>query len=303
MVTTTQPSAEELQQLQRTVEMFEAITESQPDDYQSLEILKEAYGKLGRQTDVRRVALKLASAYRQVGQVSQAILEYEGLLQSNPDDTETRAALAELEATTSQFRAPSEEPSRAKDSKPKPASPTTTVGTEAPPPVVKSRDPLDGENALVEVLLSDKTLTRQSVTPLLEQLKTEREASIKAGQPLTLVQLLVDNQLVKPDELFGIVAAKSAKPYLPLSYYDVDRDTALLVPREVCFRYCLVPFDLISRSVLVATANPFDEAARTELESLLDYNIFWYLSPPAEIIAALRRIHGLDSRTATSGVR
>ena len=30
-------------QLQQTVEMFEAIAQSQPDDYQSLEILKEAY--------------------------------------------------------------------------------------------------------------------------------------------------------------------------------------------------------------------------------------------------------------------
>ncbi len=303
MVTVTQPSTEELQQLQRTVEMFEAITESQPEDYQSLEILKEAYGKLGRQPDVRRVAMKLASAYRHVGQVSQAILEYEGLLQSDSDDTEARAALAELEAKTSQFRAQSEGPSLAKDSKPTPTNPTKTVGVEAPPPPAKRRDPFDGENALIEVLLADKTLTRQAVTPLLDKLKADRDASVKAGQPLTLAQLLMDNQLVKPDELFGILCTKSGKPYLPLSYYDVDRDSTMLVPREICFRYCVVPFDLISRSVLVATANPFDEAARDELQAVLDYNIFWYLSPPAEIIGALRQVHGLDSKSANSGAR
>ena len=34
-------------QLAQTIEMFEVITESQPHDYQSLEILKEAYFKLG----------------------------------------------------------------------------------------------------------------------------------------------------------------------------------------------------------------------------------------------------------------
>jgi len=44
-------SEEEVQQLQRTVEMFEAITQAQPDDYQSLEILKEAYTNLGQKTD------------------------------------------------------------------------------------------------------------------------------------------------------------------------------------------------------------------------------------------------------------
>src|ERR1700690_3276020 len=56
-------SEEETQQLLRTVEMFEAITESQPTDYQSLEILKEAYTKLGRQPDSLRISRKLADAY------------------------------------------------------------------------------------------------------------------------------------------------------------------------------------------------------------------------------------------------
>ena len=39
-------------QLAQTIEMFEVITQSQPMDCQSLEILKEAYSKLGRETDV-----------------------------------------------------------------------------------------------------------------------------------------------------------------------------------------------------------------------------------------------------------
>jgi len=36
-------TASEEAQLQQTIEMFEVITQSQPQDYQSLEILKEAY--------------------------------------------------------------------------------------------------------------------------------------------------------------------------------------------------------------------------------------------------------------------
>ena len=41
-------STSEEAQLAQTIEMFEVITQSQPQDYQSLEILKEAYAKLGR---------------------------------------------------------------------------------------------------------------------------------------------------------------------------------------------------------------------------------------------------------------
>ena len=41
----------EAAQLQQTIEMFEVIVQSQPSDTQSLEILKEAYSKLGREQE------------------------------------------------------------------------------------------------------------------------------------------------------------------------------------------------------------------------------------------------------------
>ena len=46
-------SEAEAAQLQQTIEMFEVITQSQPQDYQSLEILKEAYFKLNRPKDIQ----------------------------------------------------------------------------------------------------------------------------------------------------------------------------------------------------------------------------------------------------------
>ena len=57
-------------QLAQTVEMFEVITQSQPQDYQSLEILKEAYLKLGRESDVIGTSKRIAQAYVQMGQLS-----------------------------------------------------------------------------------------------------------------------------------------------------------------------------------------------------------------------------------------
>lgn len=293
MATQSPPSHEEIQQLRRTVEMFEAITESQPDDYQSLEILKEAYAKLGQHDDLRRISLKLASAYRQVGQLSQAILEYEGLLQRNPHDTEARAALAEIESKTSQLRTRSESVSAPENHAP--------PATATPAPRTHARDAHAGAQALAEILVTEKLSTRQALGPLLERLKSESIAASARGEPLTLVQLILDHQLIKFDDLFDFLVTKSGKPFLPLSWYDVDRDAVLLVPREVCFRYCIAPFDLISRSVLIATCNPFDEAARAEVESLLDYNLFWYLSPPAEIITALRAAYSLDGKAAKGG--
>ena len=45
-------SSSERAQLAQTVEMFEGITQAEPHDYQSLEILKEAYSKLNKEKDV-----------------------------------------------------------------------------------------------------------------------------------------------------------------------------------------------------------------------------------------------------------
>src|SRR4029079_13080769 len=93
---TTLTQSEEAQ-LAQTIEMFEVITQSQPHDYQSLEILKEAYAKLGRDVQAVATSKRIAEAYVQMGQLSSAILEYETILQRFPDDPDVKTALAKIE--------------------------------------------------------------------------------------------------------------------------------------------------------------------------------------------------------------
>src|ERR1700733_9914657 len=108
MATPTALNPGEEAQLQQTIEMFEVIVQSQPSDTQSLEILKEAYSKLGREDDVVNTSKRIAHAYLQQGQLSSAILEYETVLQRRPDDADVRAALKQIEdkASNAGVRAP-----------------------------------------------------------------------------------------------------------------------------------------------------------------------------------------------------
>ena len=101
MASTLSPSEEA--QLAQTIEMFEVITQSQPQDYQSLEILKEAYSKLNREKDVVSTSKRIAQAYVQMGQLSSAILEYETILQRYPDDPDVQAALQQIESKANNF--------------------------------------------------------------------------------------------------------------------------------------------------------------------------------------------------------
>src|SRR5258707_12593326 len=95
MVSTLNPGEEA--QLAQTIEMFEVITQSQPQDYQSLEILKEAYIKLGRAKDVISTSKRIAQAYLKTGHLSSAILEYETILQGFRNDPDVQAALPQIE--------------------------------------------------------------------------------------------------------------------------------------------------------------------------------------------------------------
>src|SRR5438445_783867 len=92
-------------QLLQTIEMFEVITQSQPSDYQSLEILKEAYLKLGRDKDAIGTSKRIAQAYVQLGQLSSAIFEYETILQRFPGDPDVQAALKEIETKANNLAA------------------------------------------------------------------------------------------------------------------------------------------------------------------------------------------------------
>src|SRR5271163_4382267 len=96
-------------QLRQTIEMFEVITQSQPQDYQSLEILKEAYLKLSMEKEVMLTSKRIAEAYVQLGQLSSAILEFETILQRHPDDQDAMAAMAQIESKANNLTKPAPE--------------------------------------------------------------------------------------------------------------------------------------------------------------------------------------------------
>lgn len=289
-------SEEESQQLLRTIEMFEAIAEHQPDDYQSLEILKEAYTKLGRQAEGFTASKRLAAAYVKIGQISQAVLEYEGLAQEFPNDPEVKAALAQLERKT--------EPALPSNSNSAPPLAEHSKSTQTPAgvpagvrPITGTRArPEDGDAALAQLLIAEKLITSQAVDPLLAKLRDMRQTTENTTDPLSLIPLLVAEQLAKLDDLLMVLIEKSRLPFMPLAIYDADRDIVRQVPQDICWQHCLVPFDLISRSILIATANPFDQAARKQVEAMLDHHVFWFISPPADIVMVLRRAYGLDKK-------
>src|SRR5215470_9375942 len=153
MVSTLTPDEEA--QLAQTIEMFEVITQSQPQDYQSLEILKEAYSKLGREKDVIGTSKRIAQAYVQMGQLSSAILEYETVLQRHPNDKDVQSALKEIESKANNF--PIDSPA---EPAPKKNGDTITITKPATNGKTVHADVEDGRRTMHKLFVDSKVITQ-----------------------------------------------------------------------------------------------------------------------------------------------
>ncbi len=103
------------------------------------------------------------------------------------------------------------------------------------------------------------------------------------------IQLLADKGILPVDKSLKVVSDKSRAAFLPLNTYDIDMDLARGFPAATCRRWCVLPFDRMSKSILVATANPFNQQAAKELAEASSSRLLWYLVPPNELVANVRK--------------
>lgn len=271
-------------QLAQTIEMFEVITQSQPHDYQSLEILKEAYSKLGRQPDVINTSKRIAQAYVQMGQYSSAILEYETILQQFPNDPDVQAALKDIESKANNVTV---EPTFGETSiilksaaTAQPAATKAAAGRATPSEVE------DGRKSMYKVFVDGKVVTAADFNLCWH--KTDPSVPPN-GVIEPFIQILADKGIQPVDKSIKLLTDKTRIAYLPLERYDIDIDLARGFPATTCQRWCVLPFDRMSKSVLVATANPFNQQAAKELAEATSNRLLWYLVQPAELIKNLRK--------------
>lgn len=279
MATTQKPTEDG--QLAQTIEMFEVITQSDPQDYQSLEILKEAYSKMGREKDVARTSKRIAQAYVQMGQISSAILEYETVLQRYPDDPDVHNALKQIEGRANS--APIEPP-------PEPPAPKKTGDTLRLQRPNQPRPPagdLDDGRRMMHKLFVDSKLIAPGDFDLCWPASVGASNGGEAATPF--IQLLSEKGILPVEKSLKLLCEKSRAAYLPLQLYDVDMDLARSFPAETCRRWCVMPFDRMSKSIMVATANPFNQQAAKELAAATPNRLLWYLVPPTELVNFVRK--------------
>jgi hypothetical protein len=269
-------------QLRQTIEMFEVITQSQPHDYQSLEILKEAYLKLGMEKDVIQTSKRIAQAYVHLGQLSSAILEFETILQRHPEDRDAMQAMAHIERQANNLNKPS----------PLEAEPPPSKGAHAGPPKKTAGKTAaqtavdDGRAQMQKIFVESKAISQGDFDAYWPEPKLNA-VPVKAEDPF--IQILAEKQIMPLDKSLKLLADRSRLAFIPLERYDLDTDLARNSSREFCLRWCVLPFDRMSKTMLIATCNPFNKQAHIDMGGNR-FRLLWCLASPPELIRILTKI-------------
>ena len=306
-------SAEEHSQILQTIEMFEAITQTQPEDYQSLEILREAYTKIGRHDEALRTSRKLAEAYFNVGSYTPALQQCEMILAREPNAPEILAMLGEIEQRLQASGQALVDKDKKQAASNLVTSPYTRNDGSLMSPNVEGAlidvDPTRGkglgritnlhergDDHLAKFLIVQQLFGEEEVNAALESVKAANKEL--TGQAMA-VSMLEELCKAKPAQLDAIISAlidRTKFAYVPLEYYDTDRQIAPMLPETLTLGRLFVPFDLVSRTIMVACCNPFDSAGRDAVQQSVDYTVSWYLARPSAIVKTLQSIYRLESR-------
>ncbi len=128
---------------------------------------------------------------------------------------------------------------------------------------------------LGEILIEDGVLTPQSLEEALNHQKKEGGL---------IGQILIRLGYVSEEQVIAAVGKQLKIPYLPLSCYSVNNDTALQVGEEFCRRHLVVPFDQDEKHVFIAMGDPLNELAVQEMQKKFNLKAQIFISTPSEIL-------------------
>lgn len=326
-------TSEERAQILSTIEMFEVITQTQPDDCQSLDILKEAYVKIGQQDDALRISRLLASAYLQNGLYSSALLECEGILSKQPDSPDVLALMGEIESRAGKSSGgsvanvqPQEGRLVAPENNAQPTGhsgqlvdmtkPQTAGGgrgagqvrssgpraahgghAEAPAAPTVALPAEDGNEQFAKFLVHHRIAPERAAASAIANLRSKNARIKQASAPVAaLLDEIARAGGPEVDVMMSGLIDQTKFGYVPLELYDIDRSVVRMLPESLTMGRLFVPFDVVSRTIMIAICNPFDGAAKEATHSSLDYHIQWYLAKPSAILKVLRDAYRLDAR-------
>lgn len=289
---------EDTEQVNEAVSFFEQILQSMPDDRVSLEVLSQAYEQAGDAAKACDLLSRLASVIERDGDVEAAKLLRQRLV--------VYAGHADIDAATehlTRFLSSSATPLAVDDPKAAKAMPASgaTVADSAALIASQAMQLISGPSerrAIVTqeldfawLLHEQELLSEDQYASVVSDI-TDLSSSAKP-LPVSVLHLFHDRHIPNIDRVLAFAAEKSGAPLLPLTSFEPQMAAYGLLPLNYMVIKGILPFEVMSRDLLVATLNPLNDKLREELEQLTGRRCHFYLVQPADFDTVIDKVRKL----------
>lgn len=143
--------------------------------------------------------------------------------------------------------------------------------------------PRSFKDRLSEFLIKNKLITESGLSEALE---------IQKRKPQRLSAILLNMGLVKEKDLLTTLSQQLEIPPIEISKIKISPDVIGVIPRELAFKFEMIPIARIGKTLTVCMADPLDLFSLDDLRSLTGYEIKPVLATSEQIRSAIDRLYG-----------
>ena len=133
-------------------------------------------------------------------------------------------------------------------------------------------------STLGEILISKGYISFNQLQSALDEQK---------GTLKTLGEVLIDKGYATEMDIMDGLATQYNIPFVKLSQYEINPDAVGKVPLDALRKYCVFPIDVKDNMLVIATANPEDFLAESDLKFLSGMYIKFVVASHSELLSFL----------------
>ncbi len=132
-----------------------------------------------------------------------------------------------------------------------------------------------------EILIENGSITSEQLKQALAQQKKE------SGK--LLGKILFEMGFVTEEDIVVALATQFNVPYLPIANFNLSDTVSDLIPKELIQKYMCVPLERIDNLLTVVMADPTNEDAIREIETVTKCKVQTFVATTSEIAAVIQQ--------------
>ena len=136
-------------------------------------------------------------------------------------------------------------------------------------------------------LLGEILLERKKIAP--DQLELALRTQRREGGYLG--EIFVKLGFIEEQEVIAALVIQCHLPYIAVDRYEINRDVAALVPKELACRHCIVPLDRVGDVLSLVMLDPLDMDIRADVGQRTNCRVAPFISTRREIEKAISQCY------------